>query len=259
MMLALAAAPEAAEACPCYGIDPECWQRHPVCAEQTMGPLVEEDEAAADQPPPPPEPVFISWPRRGLILRGSAGITHCAQGTCDAIPMGGLARFDLAYRLGFYSIYGTISGGGGVLDVPDQTVDGNPITGINGGLTFLFAGGGMMLHPVDLGRVDPWLGVALGYSRVEQRFNSDQGSSRLIISRAGVELGGGLDIFVHRRVALGPRFDVVFPFGGSQCLDDECVNVADVVNRDTPFERRSARRVFPRPWSVTVGVTVFVL
>jgi hypothetical protein len=227
-----------------------------VCAEQNLPPPRAD---ATPTPPPPPEPVFASWPRRGLALRASAGITHCAQSFCDAIAMGGLGRFDVAYRLGYYSIFATVSGGGGVLDIPDFETEGEPVTNINGGLTFLFLGGGMLVHPVDLGRVDPWLGVALGWSRIEQRLFADQGDSSTLVSRGGVEVGGGLDVFVHRRLALGPRFDVVFPFGGSICAGTDCVNVADFVASDLPAQRRAARRSLPRPWSVTVNFTVFVL
>jgi hypothetical protein len=214
---------------------------------------------ATPTPSPPPEPVFVTWPRRGLILRASSGVTHCAQGFCDSIPMGGLARFDVGYRLGYYSIFATVSGGGGMLDIPDFEQDGEPITNIHGGLTFMFAGAGLMVHPVDLGRVDPWLGVALGYSRIEERLLADQLEASTLLSRAGVELGGGLDVFVHRRVALGPRFDVVFPFGGSICSGTDCINVADLVASDIPAQRRATRRTLPRPWSLTVNFTVFVL
>jgi hypothetical protein len=255
--MTLLAAPEGAPSeptCPCAGIDPECWERHPVCAEQ-----VPASSPPAATATPPPEPTFVTWPRRGLVLRASSGITQCAQPFCDAIAMGGLARFDVAYRLGYYSIFATVSGGGGVLDVPDFVQDGEPVTNIHGGLTFMFAGAGLMVHPVDLGRVDPWLGVALGYSRIEERMHADQGSTITVISRAGVEVGGGLDVFVHRRLALGPRFDVVFPFGGSVCTGADCINVADLVSADLSAQRRATRRSLPRPWSLTVNFTVFVL
>ena len=238
--------------CPCNGIDPDCWQRHPACVEK--GPPAEVTKAA-----PPPEPVFVSWPRRGLVLRASSGITHCAQPFCNSIAMGGLGRFDVGYRLGYYSLFATVSGGGGVLDVPDFESEGEAFTNIHGSQTFLFTGAGMMVHPVDLGRVDPWLGVALGWSRIEERFFSDQIEIGTVYSRGGVEVGGGLDVFVHRRLSLGPRFDVVFPFGGSVCQRSECINVSDFVSSDIAAERRMARRSLPRPWSVTVNFTIFVL
>jgi hypothetical protein len=221
--------------------------------------LQPESAVATATPSPPPEPAFVTWPRRGLVLRGSAGVTHCAQPFCNSIPMGGLGRFDVGYRLGYYSIFATVSGGGGALDIADFEQDGEPVTNIHGGLTFLFVGGGMLLHPVDLGRVDPWLGVALGYSRIEERLFADQIETSTLLSRAGVELGGGLDIFVHRRLALGPRFDVVFPFGGSLCSGPDCINIADLVGSDIAAERRATRRSLPRPWSLTVNFTVFVL
>lgn len=217
------------------------------------------------QLPPPPEPPadeYVAFARRGLILRTSAGITHCAQDVCDSIPLGGLGRFDVGYRLGLFTLMATVSGGGGRLDIPDFENANGPVTNARGGLTFLFAGAVGLIHPISYGRFDPWLGVGFGYSRVRQRIDADQTELETTFSRGGVELGTGLDIYVARRVALGPRFDATLPFGGSICTNTdgigECFNVVDVVDSDTAAIARQRRRAFPRPWSVTINATIYL-
>ncbi len=197
------------------------------------------------------------------MLRAGAGLVQCGQDLCDSIPMGGLARLDIGYRIGLYSIYATIDGGGGVLDLPEFDDDEGAVTNIGGGLSFLYVGAGMAVHPVDLGRVDPFVGVTLGYSRVEQRFRSDERSIDTLYSRGAVAPSMGLEVYVTNRIAIGPRFDVVLPFGGSLCQRSdglqECVNTVDIVDSDTPAIARQRRRDFPRPWSTTLQVTFYLL
>lgn len=197
------------------------------------------------------------------MLRGSTGLTHCGQRLCDSIPMGGMARLDVGYRAGFYSLWVTVDGGGGRLDVASFEDDDGLVSGIHGSLTFMQTGVGFSLHPVDLGRVDPHIGLGLGYSRVEQRFRADQRSYDLVYRRGGVMPSFGLDVYLTRRVALGPRADVVFPFAGSRCLrasgQEECLNTVDIVDSDEAAVARARRRTFPRPWSASVQVTVYLL
>lgn len=197
------------------------------------------------------------------MLRGSAGLVHCAQPLCSDIPMGGMGRLDVGYRSGFYSLWLTVDGGGGRLDLPPFEDADGLVTGIRGGLTFFQAGVGAALHPVDLGRVDPHIGVAFGYSRIEQRFRSDQRSFELRYQRGAVMPSVGIDVYIARRVAIGPRADLVVPFGGSQCLrqgrTEECLNTADIVDADDAAIARARRRTFPRPWSATVQVTLYLL
>lgn len=197
------------------------------------------------------------------MFRGSAGLVHCAQPLCSDIPMGGMGRLDVGYRAGFYSLWLTVDGGGGRLDLPPFEDEDGLVTGIRGGLTFFQAGVGAALHPVDLGRVDPHVGVAFGYSRVEQRFRSDQRSFELRYQRGAVMPSVGIDVYIARRVAIGPRADIVVPFGGSQCLrqgrTEECLNTADIVDSDDAAIARARRRTFPRPWSATVQVTLYLL
>ncbi len=182
---------------------------------------------------------------------------------CDGIPLGGLARLDVGYRAGFYSLWATVDGGGGRLDVPPFEDDAGSVTAIHGDLTFLYAGVGASVHPVDLGRVDPYLGLSLGYSRVQQRFRSDQRSFDLLYRRGGASPSFGFDVYLTRRVSMGPRTDVVFPFGGNQCVrqdgQQECLNTVDVIDSDDTAVTRARRRTLPRPWSVTLQVTVFAL
>lgn len=214
--------------------------------------------------PPSPEPPaeeYVAFARRGLLVRTSAGVMHCAQDLCDSIPMGGVGRLDVGYRLGLFTLMATVHGGGGRLDIPDFENADEPITNARGGLTFLFAGVAGLLHPVTYGRFDPWLGVGFGYSRIRQRLVADQATLETTFGRGAVELGTGLDIYVARRVAFGPRFDATIPFGGSVCTSTdgigECFNIVDVVDSDTAAIARQRRRAFPRPWSVTMNATIY--
>ncbi len=197
------------------------------------------------------------------MLRGSTGLIHCAQPLCSDIPMGGMGRLDVGYRAGFYSLWLTADGGGGRLDLAPFEDDDGPVTGIRGGLTFFQTGVGAALHPVDLGRVDPHLGLAFGFSRVEQRFRSDQRDFELVDRRGAVMPSLGIDVYLARRVAVGPRADLVVPFGGSRCVrqgnTQECLSTADIVDADDTATARARRRTFPRPWSATVQVTLYLL
>ena len=196
------------------------------------------------------------------MLRGSTGLVHCAQALCDSIPMGGMGRFDVGYRAGYYSLWVTVDGGGGRLDVQTFEDAEGLVSNVHGDLTFLHAGVGVAFHPVDLGRVDPWLGIGFGYSQTKQRFRADQRSYDLLYRRGGVMPGGGIDVFLAHRVAMGPRADIVLPFGGSRCIRqggvEECLNVVDVVDSNDAAISRARRRAFPRPWSVSVQVTVYL-
>ena len=197
------------------------------------------------------------------MLRASTGLVHCAQSLCDTIPMGGVARFDVGYRAGYYSLWATVDGGGGRLDIPAFEDEDGLVTNIRGDLTFMQAGVGVSFHPVDLGRIDPHLGVGIGYSRAQQRFRSDQRNYELLYRRGGVMPGGGFDVYLSRNLALGPRADIVIPFAGSQCLrqdgTEDCLNTVDIVDADDAAISRARRRSFPRPWSVTVQLTLYLL
>ncbi|MEM6292860.1 MAG: hypothetical protein AAGA54_16415 [Myxococcota bacterium] len=251
------AAAESEDPCACAPYDVRCRERTPACWDEGQ------PEPRANTPPPPPPPApWPGWRRRGLMLRASTGLMHCAQEVCNGIPMGGMARLDAGYRIGLISIWLTVDGGGGLLDIPEFEDEDGLVTGIRGGLSFFYAGAGMALHPMDLGRVDPFVGVSLGFSRVEQRFRSDQRNFDLLYTRGGVTPSGGLDVYVAPRVAVGPRVDVVLPFGGSQCVEQDgqqdCVNTVDIVDTEEAAVARARRRTFPRPWSASVQVTVYV-
>jgi len=196
------------------------------------------------------------------MLRGSTGLVHCAQALCDTIPMGGMGRFDVGYRAGYYSLWATVDGGGGRLDIPTFEDENGLVSHVHGDLTFLHAGVGVAFHPVDLGRVDPWLGVGIGFSRTKQRFRSDQRNYDLLYRRGAAMPGGGIDVYLTRRVAMGPRADIVLPFAGSRCIrqggTEECLNVVDIVDSSDAAISRARRRSFPRPWSVTLQVTVYL-
>lgn len=197
------------------------------------------------------------------MLRTSAGITQCGQTLCNTIPLGGAARLDAGYRVNFFSVHLTVDGGGGRLDVPDFEDQDGTVTNVGGGLSFLFVGAGVAFYPVDLGRVDPFVGLSVGYSRVQQRLDSLERDINIIYSRGGLAPNVGLDVFIGRRMAIGPRFDVVLPFAGSLCQsvnrNQECINTADIVDADEPAVVRQRRRTLPRPWSFTVQLTFYPL
>ena len=232
----------------------------PLLAAPTSPPRGASAPGGPNTPPPGPWP---GWKRRGLVLRGSTGLVQCGQDVCDTIPIGGLARFTFGYRIGLYSIHLSVDGGGAPLSVADFADADGSVTNIRGDLTFFSVGAGMNVHPVDLGRVDPFVGLTLGYSRVAQRFSSDQRAIDTIYGRAGVTPSVGMDVYVAPRIAVGPRFDVLFPFGGSLCQREDgqenCVNTVDLVDADDAAISRARRRELPRPWSVTVQVTLYFL
>lgn len=227
------------------------------------------DVGAADAPgqgerpiPLPPGPHYASWRRRGFVLTGGAGVSQCAQPPCDTIVLGGQGRIQAGYRIGLYSLFVTVSGGGGLLDVPDFETESASVTNAKGGLSFLFTGVGLAVHPVDFGRVDPFISATIGFDRVHERLRSDEGQTDRVFARGGVELAVGLDVFVARRVAIGPRFGVSFPFAGSICTTtegvQECVNTGDAIRSQLRAFERAKRRDLPRVWSLTANAT-FVL
>lgn len=86
-------------------------------------------------------------------------------------------------------------------------------------------GAGLSVFIKASGRADPYLTVRLGYTRVRSRFRIWNGRQFAeTVYRGSLRLGGGVDVFVSRYLALGPRFDVTIGFRGRVCITDEVEN-----------------------------------
>jgi len=122
------------------------------------------------------------------------------------------------------------------------------------------------LHAVRRSRFDPYLGLGLGYMflRVEERnanIGTSSGSVLNSLSRGYVGPTLGFDIYVARRVSLGPQLRVVVPFAGQLCTETDlreettglrtqtegCDSVADLDSE--------VRNDFAIPWSAQFAVT----
>lgn len=197
--------------------------------------------------------------RRGFFFTLGTGLGHCAQDFCSPIPMGGVGRLELGVRLTRLALVGSVVGGGGLAD-PDESGDR--------AIRFLSAGAGLQWLPVREGRVDPFLGATIGYSRVARLEDPDSTRDRQYASRAAVRLSGGIAWILGRRVTLGPRFDVELPFGGRWCTafaddsgsEDDCSSIGDDILGpiEDDLDRRRQRRSFPRPWALTLDLRVTI-
>lgn len=207
----------------------------------------------------------LNFKRRGTFLSLSAGLANCREDLCADIQVAGHGRFEIGYRLGRFSPFVGVSLGGSKIDFDDFDTDEEPVRDGTGSLRFLDVGAGVQFSPNKEGRLDPFFVAALGYSRVREKLASGARSFDLKISRGGLRLGAGLAIYVARRVALAPRFDIVLPFEGKLCTVadeplpsddfDECTDVSDLVaDGESDFGKRSVRRSLPRPWSVAADL-----
>ncbi len=215
---------------------------------------------------PPPEKIEPDFDRIGVLGTASVGITNCAQNLCALVPVGGVGRFELGWRYKWIAPVVSFAIGGAPVDVPEESTavpEGAP-GDVKAALRFLDVGVGVQAFPVVSGRVDPFVRVGLAYSRVALVVKDSETKYRLHFSRGGVQLGGGLSIYVARHVSIGPRFDVVLPFAGKLCeeLDGDavaeegtCRSTSDIVDSaESSTDERLTRRTFPKPWSATVDV-----
>lgn len=211
----------------------------------------DETPSIADAPPP-----VDRFRRRGFIITLGAGITHCAQDLCTPIPMGGLGRLELGYRLTRVAFVATVTGGGGRTDDPDAQETS---------IRMLDAAAGVLLLPVRQGPVDPFVGASLGYSSTSRVFGDSSSIDRQFTKRGALRLSGGLLWYVAPRLALGPRVDVQLPFAGEWCTrnandrgEDFCESIRkDIIDMDQGKQaQRSVRRAFPRPWAVTLDLRI---
>jgi hypothetical protein len=192
------------------------------------------------------EPAFD---RQGVLVSLGVGVTHCAQNWCSDSVIAGMARAEVGYRYKWISPVVYVGGGGAPLDPPDGVPDGT--------LSILGTGVGVRFFPNLRGRVDPYLGLGLGYSRIAKKYRDDF-VEHDIIKRGAAVFTGGLSIYVHRRLALGPRFDYTLPFAGKLCSKDQfgdgCTKVKEIFEDSSDPVERANRRQWPRPWSLTLDL-----
>jgi hypothetical protein len=223
--------------------------------EETERPSHAESKKADAQP---------EFDRIGVLGTASVGVLSCGQPLCALVPVGGVGRFEIGWRYKWIAPVVSLAIGGAPVDVPEETTvlpDEAP-DDVKAALRFLDVGVGVQVFPITFGRIDPWVRFGLAYSRVAFVVKDSETKYHQRYSRGGAQLGGGLSIYVARHVAIGPRFDIVLPFAGKFCeeLDDEplgddgaCRSVSDLVATGmSAQEERAIRRIFPKPWSVTV-------
>ncbi len=219
-------------------------------------PVQAEAEAEAEsESEPEPEPEFD---RRGLILRVAAGLANCLGDFCDddelRVKIGPGALLELGYRPIEYVSFGAgINVARMKVDVdtdPGEEVDAKAL--MVSPLAFFF------VHPVKTTRLDPYAGVSVGWQLNRSTYEASSSSSSgegefgaadretiVTLKRGTARLTGGLDIYVARHVAIGPRFDLLLGFGGEVCVDDgddeACDDVDDAFDNDEEEE-------LPRNW-----------
>jgi hypothetical protein len=194
-----------------------------------------------------------AFSRSGGLIGASAGITNCSQSDCFDIAMAGLGRLELGYRIGVAALVASGSVGGASLSAPAQ------YPGLKGRALFVDIGGGIQISPVRKGRVDPFIGAKLGYTQMRWSLTNGIEDGKAWYSRGFVGFTTGLNFFVAKVVAIGPRFDYLIPFAGKLCSRDptmsSCNSTKDLVDQgQDAYERRSIRRTFAQPWSLTVNL-----
>ena len=219
-----------------------------------------DDELAplGDQGASAPPAAFL---RRGPFVTVGVGLTHCAQDYCTTIPMGGLGRLELGWRIERIAFVATVTGGGGRADDEDSNEQA---------IHVLDVAAGLLLLPVREGPVDPFVGASLGYATTIGVLREDSSTTRQVAKRGAVRLSGGILWHATRRIALGPRFDAQLPFAGEWCthyrdaqLEPFCQSIREdiiAVDDDSRDEvaRRRIRRAFPRPWALTLDLRIAI-
>jgi len=219
-----------------------------------------------------------TFSRRGLLVALSLAITNCSQTgershtaattNCDENVIGPLGRIELGYRAASYvAPFVSASYSHNGKDVPGNT------SGLDAESSWRVfdVGGGLFLFPVTSGRVDPYAGAMLGYTRQHELIEIGDAQTKEILKRGLVRLTAGWNIYFVHRFAVGPRFDIDLPFAGVACIESnvpyldeeaprECETIREIPGRaglESKLEHRSFRRAFARPWSVGVNVGAF--
>jgi hypothetical protein len=255
-------APDASEAAPEEppAVDPATAQNGPLerMAVSEPGPAPEASGPPAEAPDRPGRArnrrgSASAWNDRGVTLSFGVGLGGCGEGFCAENPVAIVARGALGYRLPRLAFVGTVAGGGG------------PRTNLPGAMRMLGIDVGVEVIPTGPGKIEPYLGVALGYMRVTQTSalsepGQPESDFKIFFSRGGVRATVGLPFRVGPRWSMGPRFDYTWGFAGGLCGADsfgrDCDSVAstldDIAGSSDEVTLRAVKRSFlPQPWMAT--------
>jgi len=273
-------APVAAEPTPAAEADPTTdpasadgsWDATTEAAATTETPPTEPPAAtaapvaAAPAPAAAPADTRPPFLHRGPFVRPGVGFAMCTSDVCQEILTAFGGELSGGYRFPYVGVGALVMAGGGGTQNPSSTLGDLERAGMN----FVYAGALVQFVPVQQGRFSPNFDLSMGYVALIDWATVDGENIWSYASRLGVAVGGGLDIFVHRRVAIGPSFHYVFTLAGDTCTtmtsgltgltegERECQRTpsdyADM-ELDGP-ERRADRRDRNRVWLASVGVTI---
>lgn len=197
---------------------------------ELLEPLPKPDPPPAEPQPPPAEPPPRPPPRLdpdeitrdGFTVGVGVGASLCGHDWCDSYRGGFAGQLELGFRFGRFMPHVSVDGGGGgddrsvleeQLQVPAGTLSSSRTS-------FFGVGAGMTVFFSKASRFDPYVTARLGYSRTRSRFGDHAGNDFAeTVSRGSFRLGGGLDVFIGRNIAFGPRFDVTAGFAGQVCAE----------------------------------------
>lgn len=203
--------------------------------------------------------------RHGFAMSVGAGLINCSADICATAPIGGVGRIEVGYRFGVVSVLGGFGFGGASVEPKDFLgVNDSIDPSTKAKLRYLDAGAGLSVLPVRSGRFDPFLTALIGDSRV--RFRSTAGDSEYTfeLPRPAARVGAGFGIYVAGPFSIGPRFDIVLPFAGKVCeeqdgepfesdAEDICESVSSFIDSaESKVGERVGRRELPKPWSFVI-------
>lgn len=190
--------------------------------EPDVPPLETRPAATVEPPPPPPRLDLDEIKREGVTIAAGVGASLCGHDWCKSYR-GGLGwQLEAGYRFSRFMPHLSVDGGAGSDDrsVLEEQLQVPYGTLASSRTSFFGVGAGMTVFLKMVGRLDPYVTARFGYTRTRSRFG-DYGGNEFseTVSRGSVRLGGGLDIFIGRNLAIGPRFDVTIGIRGRVCAE----------------------------------------
>jgi hypothetical protein len=157
-------------------------------------------------PPPLPAPPPPEYARRPIELIPELGLSLpvCASGSvsdqnCDGVRTGGGVGIQVLWRFIPYFAWG---GGFEIEGFRYQPPSSLGLSGTSSAAVFLGLLG--RAYFLDEGALDPYLQMGLGGGALGTSFKLDGASYQETGAGPAVQIGGGLDFFLSRRVKLGP-------------------------------------------------------